>query len=164
MRRHDWACVLCDHCIQNDEVSKSASSRQCACPFYSSCAGFFGKAHHPSLSAPIQPRFGSLWLLSFPKVKIAIEMEVICECDGHTIHELSHWHLTANWLVSRKSECSWMRSKVSSDWLPSYVKATWSVLDIHNGYFPDSPRTFYFLIFTWPVAMTTVLFQLILKI
>jgi len=57
---------------------------------------FIGKAHHPSLSAPVQPRFGSLLLPAFPKVKIAIEREVICECDGHTIHELSHWRLTAN--------------------------------------------------------------------
>jgi len=33
-----------------------------------------------------------------------------------------------------------MRSKVSSDWLPSYVKATGSVLKM-DGYLPDSPRT-----------------------
>jgi len=130
----DWACVLCDRCIQNDGPSRSASSQHCACPFYSSCAGFFGKALHPSLSAPLQPRFGSLWLLAFPKAKIAVEREVICECDGHTIHELSHWRLTANWLVSRESECSWMCSKVSSDWLPSYVKATRLGLDIRDGW------------------------------
>ena len=129
----DWACVLCDHRIQNGQASRSASSRQCACLFYSSCAGFLGKAHHPNLSAPVQRRFGSLQLPAFPKVKITIEREVICECDGHTIHELSHWHLAANWLLSQESECSWMHSKVSSDWLPSYVKATWWVLDIRNG-------------------------------
>jgi hypothetical protein len=36
-----------------------------------------------------------------------------------------------------------MRSKVSSDWLPSYVKATRPVLEMFKmaGYFPDSPRT-----------------------
>jgi len=35
-----------------------------------------------------------------------------------------------------------MRSKVSSDWLPSYIKATRTVLEIFKmaGYFPDSPR------------------------
>jgi len=35
-----------------------------------------------------------------------------------------------------------MLSKVSSDWLPSYVKATRPVLEIFKmaGYFPDSPR------------------------
>jgi len=56
------------------QVSRSASSRQCSCPFYSSGEGFlfFGKAsHHPWLSAPLQPRFGSLRLPALPKAKIA---------------------------------------------------------------------------------------------
>jgi hypothetical protein len=35
---------------------------------------------------PLQPRFGSLQLLAFPKAKIAIEKEEICECDGHTVN------------------------------------------------------------------------------
>ena len=49
----DRACVLCDSRIHNDRASRSASSRQYACPFYSSRAGFFSKAsHHPGLSAP----------------------------------------------------------------------------------------------------------------
>ena len=48
---NDWRCVLRDHPIQNDRASRSASSQQCACPFNSSRAGFFGKAsHHPGLS------------------------------------------------------------------------------------------------------------------
>jgi len=36
-----------------------------------------------------------------------------------------------------------MHSKVSSDWLPSYIKAMQLVLEIFkmDGYFPDSPRT-----------------------
>ena len=35
-----------------------------------------------------------------------------------------------------------MHSKVSSDWLPSYIKATQPVLEIFKmaGYFPDRPR------------------------
>jgi len=35
-----------------------------------------------------------------------------------------------------------MRSKVFSDWLPSYIKAMQPVLEIFNmdGYFPDSPH------------------------
>ena len=46
---------------------------------------FFGKAsHHTGLSAPLQPRFRFLRLLAFPKAKIAVEREEICECDGHT--------------------------------------------------------------------------------
>jgi hypothetical protein len=52
-----------------------------------------------------------------------------CECDGHTVHKLksaaSHCQLT-----SSMRECSWMLRKVSSDWLPSYMKATLPVLEI----------------------------------
>jgi len=38
-----------------------------------------------------------------------------------------------------------MRSKVSSDWLPSFFKATRPVLEIFKmaGYFPDSPRMYF---------------------
>jgi len=66
-----------------------------------------------------------------------------CECDDHTVHKLSHRRLTADWLVSRESGCLRMHSKVSSNWLPSYIKATRSVLEIFKmaGYFPDSPYT-----------------------
>ena len=41
-----------------------------------------------------------------------------CEYDGHSVHKLSQWRLTADLLVQRECDCSWMRSKVSSDWLP----------------------------------------------
>ena len=48
-----------------------------------------GKAlHHPGLLAPLQPRFGSLRLQAFAKAKIAVEREEICECDGHTLHNV----------------------------------------------------------------------------
>jgi hypothetical protein len=134
---------MCDGRVDSDRASRSASSRHCTYPFYSSSAGFFSKAsHHPGLSAPLQPRFGSLPLLSFPKVKIAVEREEICECDGHTVHKRSQWRLTADWLAPRESDCSRMHSKVFSDWLPSYIKATRPVLEIFKmaGYFPDRPR------------------------
>jgi hypothetical protein len=56
----------------------------------------FGKAsYHPGLSAPLQPRFGSLRILAFPKAKIAVKREEICDCDGHTVHKLSQRRLTA---------------------------------------------------------------------
>jgi hypothetical protein len=39
---------------------------------------FLGKAsHHPGLSAPLQPRSGSLRLLALPKPKIAFESKEI---------------------------------------------------------------------------------------
>jgi len=104
----------------------------------------FGKAsHHPSLPAPLQPWFSSLRILAFPKAKIAVEREEICECDGYTVHKLSQRRLTADWLAPRECECSRMQGKVSSDWLPSYMNTTRPVLEIFKmaGYFLDSPRT-----------------------
>ena len=67
----------------------------------------------------------------------------ICECDGHTVHKLSQRRLTADWLAPRESDCSLMHGKVSSDRLPSYIKATRPVLEVLKMYgcFPDSPRT-----------------------
>ena len=140
----DWDCVLCDRRIHNDWVSRSASPRQGACPLYSSRAGFFGKAsQHPGLSAPLQPRFGSLRILAFLKAKITTERVEIYECDGHTVHKLTQRRLTADWLAPRESGCSRMHSKVSSDWLPSYITTTQPVLEIFKmaGYFPDRPRS-----------------------
>jgi len=98
----DWTCRMCDRCIQSERVIRSASSQQCTCPCYSCLMGLFGKAsHHQCLSAPLHPRFGSLWLLAFPTTKFALEREEICECDGHTVHRLSQWHLPAEWLAPR---------------------------------------------------------------
>ena len=141
----DWACVLCDRRIHSDRASRSASS-QCACPFYGSRAGFCGNAlHHPCLSAPLQPRFGSLWLLVFPKAKITVQRQEICECDGRTVHKLSQQRLPADWLAPWDSDCSGTHSKVSSDWLSIYIKATRPVLDIFKmaGYFTDSPHIYF---------------------
>jgi hypothetical protein len=140
----DWACVLCDRRIHNDRVGRSVNLHQCACPFYSSRAGSFGKTlHHPGPSVLLQSRFGSLWLLAFPKAKIAIERKEICEWDGHTVHKHSQRRLTADWLAPRESDYSQMHNKVSSDCLPSYIKATSPVLEIFKmaGYFSDRPRT-----------------------
>jgi hypothetical protein len=136
----DWAFILCDSRIHNDRASRSASSRQCACPFYSSRAGFSGKvSYQPGLSAPQQPRLSSLRLLASPKAKLAVESEEICEWDGYKVHNLSQPRLTADWLAPRKSDCSWTHSKVSSDWLPSYINNTRPVRGIFKmaGYFPE---------------------------
>jgi len=134
--------------IHNDRASSSASSRQCSCPSTALVQAFFWQStsHHPGLSAPLHLRFLSQRLLAFPKAKIANEREEICECDGHTVHKLSQWRLTANWLAPRESDCSRIHSKVSSDWLPSYIKATRPVLEIFKmaGYFPVSPSIVHF--------------------
>jgi hypothetical protein len=110
-----------------------------------SCRLFVWQNTVSSMSVrPLQPKFGSLRLLAFPKTKIAVEMEEICKYYGHTVHKrLSQGRLTADWLDPRESNCSRMHSKVSSDWLSSYIKATRPVLEIFKmaGCFPDSPRT-----------------------
>jgi hypothetical protein len=136
----DWAGALCNRRIHNDRA-RSDSSRLGTFPFYSYRAGFFSKAsNHPGLSAPLQLRFGYLRLLAFPKAKIAVEREEICECDGHTVHKLSHRRLTADWLAPRESDCSRTHSKVSSGGLPSYIKNIWPILDIFKMvvHFPGS--------------------------
>ena len=64
-----------------------------------------------------------------------------CESDVHTVHKLNQRRLTADWLAPRESDCSRINSKVSSDRLPSYIKATPTVQEIFkvDRYFPDCP-------------------------
>ena len=58
----------------------AASSQQHACSCITSGAEIFGEtANHPGDSAPLQPRFGTLWLLAFPKTKITFEREEISD-------------------------------------------------------------------------------------
>ena len=57
---------------------------------------FLAKHQSPNSVGPLQHRFGSLRLLALSKAKIAVEREEICECDGHTIHKVSQWPLTAD--------------------------------------------------------------------
>ena len=57
----DLPCVLCDRRIRNDWASRLASQKNA--PAHSTAlvrASFSGKAsHHPGLSSPLEPRFGS---------------------------------------------------------------------------------------------------------
>ena len=43
------------------------------------CRVFCETSNHPDDSAPLQPRFGTLWLLAFPKTKITFEREEISD-------------------------------------------------------------------------------------
>ena len=67
----EWACALCGRRIHNDRAIRSASSRRCACTFYSSRAGIFFWQNIASTRSvrPLKPRFGSLRLWLFPKLK-----------------------------------------------------------------------------------------------
>ena len=140
----DWACVLCDHHIHSDRTRRSTNLHQCACPFYRSRFVFGGgRVKHRIIHVGQYPYSQDLatrdfWF--FPNSKIAVKIEEICECDGRRIHKLSQRRLTADWLAPQESDCLRMRSKISSDWLPSYIKATRPVLEIIRmaWYFPDS--------------------------
>ena len=60
----------------------AASSWQCTCSFIMSPAEFFCETlNHPGDSAPLQPRFGALWLLAFSKTKITFEREEVSDCQ-----------------------------------------------------------------------------------
>ena len=124
----------------SEQISESASMRLPILQL--SCRLFWQSITSPRSVTPLQPRLETLRLLAFPKVKIAFEREEICECDGHTVHKLSQRRLTADWLAPRESDFSQMRSKVSSDWLPSYIQATRPAIEIFKmaGHFPDSLR------------------------
>ena len=59
----------------------AASSQQCICSCITSHAEVFGEtSNYPGNSALLQPRFGTLWLLAFPKTKITFEREEISDC------------------------------------------------------------------------------------
>ena len=59
----------------------AASSQQCACSCIRSYAEIFVEiSNNPGDSAPLQPRFGALWLLTFPKAQITFEREEISDC------------------------------------------------------------------------------------
>ena len=59
----------------------TASSQQCATSCITSPAeDFFGKTIVTQvIQHPLQPRFGALWLLAFPKIKITFEREGISD-------------------------------------------------------------------------------------
>ena len=72
------ACVLCDRRIHNDRASRSASSRQCSCPFYSSRAGFFFFLVKHHIAQVCKPPTAQIWLPATSGFsQIAVESEDI---------------------------------------------------------------------------------------
>jgi len=58
----DWPCVLRDRRIDSDRASRSDSSRQCTCPFYSSHAVFFwGGGQSITSSRSVSPPTDQIW-------------------------------------------------------------------------------------------------------
>jgi len=65
-----------------------------------SCRFYLAKNYITLLCQTPPPPIVQMWLPTtfgfFPKIKIAFEIEEICECDGHAVHKLSQRRLTAN--------------------------------------------------------------------
>ena len=92
----------------------AASSQQCACLCIKFHAEFFGEtSNHPGDSAPLQPRFGSLWLLAFPKTKITFEREEISD----------HWWDSGNY--DRATDGNWENCVRSQG---AYFEGDWGVI------------------------------------
>ena len=75
---------------------------------------FFGEtSNQPGDSAPLQPRFGTLQLLAFPKTKITFEREEISDCQW----DLGKYDSTAdgNWE-------NWVRSQ------GAYFDGDWGII------------------------------------
>jgi hypothetical protein len=105
---------------------------------------FFAKLRvSPVCQPPYSPDLAPCDIWLFLKLKSPLKGRSFGNATV-TQYTSCQWRLAADWLASRESDCSRMRSKVSSDWLPSYVKATRPVLEILKmaGYFPDSPRIY----------------------
>jgi hypothetical protein len=75
-------------------------------------------------------------------MRVRLSARLVTVNAAVTQYTSCHRRLTADWLAPRENDFSSMRSKVSSDWLPSYIKATRPVLEIFKmaGYFPYGPR------------------------
>ena len=74
----------------------AASSHQHAHSCIMFHAEFFGEAsNHPDDSAPLQSKFGALWLLAFPKAKIAFEREEISDCQWDS--GKFNWAANSDW-------------------------------------------------------------------
>ena len=140
----DWAFVLWPSHSQWPSEHTSFITTMRLPVLQLSCRLFWQSiTSHRSVS-PQQPRFGSLRLLALPKAKNAVEREEICECDGHTVHELSQRRLTAVRLAPRESNFTdaregllWLAAKLHQ------VHATGS-RDIQNGWiFSEQPSYTY---------------------
>jgi hypothetical protein len=108
-------------------------------------AFFFWAKHHiiQGCQPPYSPDMAPCDFWLFPKLKSPLKGRI--SVNAITTHyKLSQQRLSADCLIPRESDCSRMHSKVSSDWLPSYIKATGPVLEIFKmaRYFPDSHRMY----------------------
>ena len=90
-----WACVRVTVAFRMTERADKLHHDNA--PAHSTAFALFWPSITSSRSvSPPQPIFGSLRLLAFPKSKVAIEREEICEFDGHTVPKLSQRRRSVN--------------------------------------------------------------------
>ena len=131
--QNDWVeqCICIKFCVKLEPPSAetirmiqkvtamgswwlAASSRQRACSCITSHAECFGEtSNDPDDAAPLQPRFGTLWLLDFPQTKTTFGKE---EISGH-------------WWDSRKydgaAERTWENCVRSQG---AYLEGDWGII------------------------------------
>ena len=106
-----WICIKFCHKLEHSSMGTiqmiqkpaaignwwlAASSRQCTHSCITSHAKLFSEiSNRPGDIVLLQPRFGTLWLLAFPKTKITFEREEISDCQTHS--GKYDWAADGNW-------------------------------------------------------------------
>ena len=102
----------------------AASSQQSTQSCFMSGEEFFGETlNHPGDSAPIQPIFGALWLLAFPKTKITFEREVISD------------HQWDSGKYNRVTDGDWENCVMSQD---AYLEGDWGIIVLFTMFLVSS--------------------------
>ena len=119
------------------------SLRQHTHSYIMSHAEFFSKtSNYPGDSAPLQPRFGALWLLAFPKTKITFEREEISDRSLMRFSKTRHgswWQLgelceVSRWLLWKGLKCHCPMYEVSCIFFNKCLYFSYYMA----GYFQDS--------------------------
>ena len=112
-------------------------SQQYVCSCIISGVEFFGEtSNHPGESAPLQPRFGALWLLAFPKAKITFERE---EISDHGWDSMGRKY-------NRAADSDW-ENYVRS--LGAYFEGDWGVIVLCTMFLVSSSINVSILHITW---------------
>ena len=110
---------------------------------------FFGKtSNHPGDSGPLQPRFGTLWLLVFPKIKITFEREWI----AHHQWDLRKYNRTADgdWETCVRSQ-------------GAYIEGDWGVIVLCTIFLVSSSTNVSIFHITWLDTFWTDLVYILLQ-
>ena len=112
------------------------SSEQHTCPCISAHVEGFGEtSNHPGDSAPLQPKFGALQLLAFPKTKITFEREAISD------------HRWDSEKYNRAADGDWENYVRSQG---AYFEGDWGIIVLHTVslvsfvFFNKCPYFFYY--------------------